>query len=74
MKKFSNHYCLYCATIKYYTRGKKKKKVQVMTGYLLNTLLFQTLDNKENCKIHDTVSYQLGAGDDSELHKLVKQD
>lgn len=45
-----------------------------MTGYLLNTLLFQTLDNKENCKIHDTVSYQLGAGDDSELHKLVKQD
>lgn len=30
MKKFSNHYCLYCATIKYYTRGKKKKK---STGY-----------------------------------------
>lgn len=45
-----------------------------MTGYLLNSLLFQTLDNKGNCKIRDTVSYQLGAGDDSELHKLVKQD
>lgn len=46
-----------------------------MTGYLLNSLLgFETLDNKENCKIRDTVSYQLGAGNDSELHKLVKQD